>query len=243
MPPFTIHKCTIRNSEALARNNMSAFWTDSNWVLVWGDRTLEDVIKQAALRTPFNLLTNRSHKRHQVAIDERTGEIVGYIRWILPDGMGLGMSDKEMGNIWSEAIVPEVSDQEKKEAEKLFQSADWIHRPPPGQLDVGDIDIPVRAMENKLKKKKYLTLDYLAVHPDHRRQGIATILVESGIREAEKMGLPIFVLAMKAGYGVYKKLGFKLLDQIIQDDSMYGGKGEYGVYFLEKEVEKMSDLV
>ena len=64
------------------------------------------------------------------------------------------------------------------------------------------------------------------------------MLVESGIREAEKMGLDIFVVGMKAGLGVYQRAGFKLLDQIIQDDSRFGGKGEWGTYFLEFESSK-----
>ena len=64
------------------------------------------------------------------------------------------------------------------------------------------------------------------------------MLVESGIKEAEKMGLDIFVLAFKVGLGVYRRMGFKLPDQIIQDDSKYGGKGEYGAYFLVKESKK-----
>ena len=64
------------------------------------------------------------------------------------------------------------------------------------------------------------------------------MLVESGIREAEKMGLDVFVLGMKAGLGVYRRVGFELLDKIIQDDSRFGGKGEYGAYFLEKDVRK-----
>ena len=64
------------------------------------------------------------------------------------------------------------------------------------------------------------------------------MLVESGVKEAQKMGLDVFVLAFKAGLGVYERAGFKLLGQIIQDDSKYGGKGEYGAYFLVKEIEK-----
>lgn len=75
-------------------------------------------------------------------------------------------------------------------------------------------------------------LDYLAVHPDHRRQGIASMLVESGCREAEKLGLDIFVHAMKDGLGVHLRAGFELVEQIIQDDSKYGGLGEYANYFL-----------
>ena len=78
-------------------------------------------------------------------------------------------------------------------------------------------------------------LDHLAVHPDHRGQGIASMLIESGVREAQKMGLDIFIHAFKAGLGVYQRAGFKIVDQIVQDDSKYGGKGEFGTYFLVKD--------
>jgi hypothetical protein len=64
------------------------------------------------------------------------------------------------------------------------------------------------------------------------------MLVESGVREAQNMGLDIFVHAFKAGLGVYQRAGFKIVDQVIQDDSPYGGKGEYGSYFLIKEAER-----
>ncbi len=61
------------------------------------------------------------------------------------------------------------------------------------------------------------------------------------MREARRMGVDIFILAFKAGLGVYKRLGFKIVDQIIQDDSMYGGQGEYGAYYMVYEVESNPD--
>ena len=83
-------------------------------------------------------------------------------------------------------------------------------------------------------------LDYLAVHPDNKGKGIATALVASGVRQADKMGLPIFVMAFKAGRGVYARLGFKEVECIIQDDSQFGGKGEYGAYFMVYEQPKVN---
>lgn len=74
-------------------------------------------------------------------------------------------------------------------------------------------------------------MDYLAVHPDNQRKGIATLLVESGIKQAEKLGLDIFVLAFKAGRGVYRRLGFRTEQELIQDASQYGAK-EYAVYYM-----------
>ena len=75
----------------------------------------------------------------------------------------------------------------------------------------------------------------MAVRPEYRGQGIATNLVESGLRAVEGIGLDVCVLAMKTALGVYQRAGFTLLEYTIQDDSKFGGTGEYGAYFLEKE--------
>jgi len=80
------------------------------------------------------------------------------------------------------------------------------------------------------------------VHPENQGKGIATALVQSGMRQAEKMGLDIFVLAFKVGVGVYTRLGFRVEQELIQDDSIYGGKGEYGVYFMIYEQNVASDV-
>lgn len=77
-----------------------------------------------------------------------------------------------------------------------------------------------------------IALDYLAVHPTQQRRGVATALVRSGMRQAEKLGLDIFVHAMKPGVPVYERLGFRMERELIQDDSQYGGPGLFGDYFL-----------
>jgi ribosomal protein S18 acetylase RimI-like enzyme len=81
-------------------------------------------------------------------------------------------------------------------------------------------------------------LEYLAVQPAYRNRGIATMLMEAGIAESERMGIDIFMLAYKAGLGVYRRLGFETLETLMLDDSAYGGKGEYGCYFMERTVKK-----
>ena len=85
-------------------------------------------------------------------------------------------------------------------------------------------------------------MEYLAVHPDKQRRGAATALVESGMSEAEKLGLDIFIHAMKAGVGVYKRLGFRIVKEFIQDDSKYGGPGEYYVCLMTYEQKPTSNV-
>lgn len=60
----------------------------------------------------------------------------------------------------------------------------------------------------------------------------------NGIREAEKLGLDCFVLAYEAGRGVYARNGFRVLDEIVQDNSKYGGPGRYACYLMEYKVGK-----
>lgn len=64
------------------------------------------------------------------------------------------------------------------------------------------------------------------------------MLMEAGIAESERMGIDIFMLAYKAGLGVYKRLGFETLETLILDDSAHGGQGEYGCYFMERTVKR-----
>jgi ribosomal protein S18 acetylase RimI-like enzyme len=64
------------------------------------------------------------------------------------------------------------------------------------------------------------------VHPDNQDKGIGTALVQSGMEQAEKLGLDIFIYAKKQGVGVYKRLGFRVERDFVLDDSEYGGTGE-----------------
>lgn len=82
-------------------------------------------------------------------------------------------------------------------------------------------------------------LDYLAVIPSRMRQGIGSLLVESGVREAERLGLDIFVLAMPTGCPTYKKAGFTLVDEIHQDMAAFGVNRDYSFYFFTKVHKKV----
>ena len=64
------------------------------------------------------------------------------------------------------------------------------------------------------------------------------MLVRSGLKEAEALGMDVFVMAKNAGLKVYQRAGFKLLDQVIGDDSKYGGEGEFTWSFLEYKVDR-----
>ncbi|KAH6645858.1 hypothetical protein BKA67DRAFT_695810 [Truncatella angustata] len=221
----TVDVCTVDDAAGIARNNMSAYWTDTTWKLNFKDRELEDIIVQCTKRIPTNLLNDRATKRHQKVVDTQTGTVIGYARWIMPD---------RLTGDWLEAQAPEVSKEEEKEFMEQFCSADWMRQPDRTGLGQPLADI----MERLLRAKDYIELEYLAVHPDYQRQGVASLLVESGIAVSEKLGVDLIVMAYKAAVGVYKRLGFEMLEFLIQDDSKFGGGGEFGAYFMARKAKK-----
>lgn len=81
-------------------------------------------------------------------------------------------------------------------------------------------------------------MDYLAVHPENMGKGIATMLVQSGIKRAEELGVGIFILAYQAGLNLYLRQGFKEIARVVQDAVKWGGTGDYAVYLLTYEVDE-----
>ncbi|KAI0127674.1 acetyltransferase [Xylariales sp. AK1849] len=230
---YTISGCTVADGAALSANNIAAFWADPHWNLAWRHRTLGYHITQVAKRYPRNLLNNRDTKRHQKAIDPETGRLVGYARWYIPPEY---ITQPDGTPAWPEAITPAVSPEEEAEIRRVAATAHWDPN-----CDADILLEPIQEIEDEiLAKKLYIRLEYLAVHPDNQGKGIATMLVESGMREAEKIGLDIFIYAMKAGVGVYKRLGFCIEKEFIQDDTVYGGPGEYYTCFMTYQQSLMS---
>ncbi|KAF8199840.1 acyl-CoA N-acyltransferase [Mycena galopus ATCC 62051] len=228
---WQIESVTLADAPALARNNMSAFWEDPNWVIMWKTVTLPYLISQVTLRMPRNLLKDRTILRHQKAVDPATGALLGYARWKLPKSHTTtpGSDAPE----WAASQIAEVKDAgELAKIEATAESAWWK----PGQAAP---DTEAGAKRDVIVcKKPYLVLDYLAVHPENKGKGVATALVESGLREADRMGVPVFILAFKAGRGIYERLGFKEVDRVVQDDSQWGGPGEYAVYLMVRDQDR-----
>lgn len=91
---------------------MRAFYQDAHWASLWKGVTLENIIYDCARRLPWNLVKVTSTKRHRKVVDDATGNVVGYARWIIPDGHI---------DTWADGVVLE-NDLEKRQAyEQAFQ--------------------------------------------------------------------------------------------------------------------------
>ncbi|KAJ0108764.1 hypothetical protein J7T55_011255 [Diaporthe amygdali] len=229
MPDYVIQGCTIQDAADVARNNMSSFWQDQNWRIVWKHSTLPRVIEACTARSPRNLLKDRALLRHFKAVDPETGKFVGYARWKLPPGYH---TNEDGTAVWPEGQTPDVSSEERAKIEEVADAADWN---PDDEGD--DLDAPItRRKIEYLAKKDYIILDFFAVHPENQGKGVGTALLEHGIAKARELNIDIFVLGMVGGWRIYKRMGFKLMETVVQDATKYGGNENYAFQFLEYEI-------
>lgn len=137
---YTITGCTVADGDALAANNIPAFWANPHWRLDWRHRTLEYHVIQVAKRFPRRLLTSRETKRHQKAVDPDTGRVVGYARWILPPDYAFA---------WPEAVVPAVSADDETFFNRIASTSHWD---PDNRSD--PLMVPIRKAENDILSRR-----------------------------------------------------------------------------------------
>ncbi|KAJ0306302.1 hypothetical protein COL5a_003711 [Colletotrichum fioriniae] len=113
--PFTVSTVNYDDAAEVSKNNMKTFYhTDTHWRALWKPTPLNEIIEGATARMPHRLAGGREKKRHQKAVDDDNGEVVGYARWIL-----LGDDDRIS---WPEAAVRGLKQDEADEFRAAFQA-------------------------------------------------------------------------------------------------------------------------
>lgn len=72
---------------------------------------------------------------------------------------------------------------------------------------------------------RLLVLHILVVSPTHQRQGLGSILVREGLAAADHDKARTYIEASPAGLELYKRFGWKEVEQIQIDMKPYGGTG------------------
>ena len=72
--------------------------------------------------------------------------------------------------------------------------------------------------------------------PTYQRKGIASLLLKSGMEQAQKLKLDVLVMSTAAGLPFYQERGFHLVRTISQDFSNWGTTTPRVMGFLIKEI-------
>lgn len=78
-------------------------------------------------------------------------------------------------------------------------------------------------------------LDVLAVSPAYQRQGLGAMLLEEGLAVADRDNAKTYLESSEAGQNLYRKHGWKQIDELLIDLEPHGGSGEYSEICMMRE--------
>lgn len=97
--------------------------------------------------------------------------------------------------------------------------------PPTGNQKLGEYVFGEfwKVMMERMQGKSFVYLHVLAIDPAFQRRGVGKKLCEWGLAEADRLGQEAYVDASPEGRGLYAKLGWEKVHEVIVDLKEYGG--------------------
>lgn len=85
-------------------------------------------------------------------------------------------------------------------------------------------------------------LKLLHTDPKHQRRGAASLLLQSMVDEADKLGLPVLLESSEEGHGLYQKYGFKDVEVLEIDMSKWGPGNMHLSWAMIREPKSLSEV-
>ncbi|KAF7626590.1 GNAT family acetyltransferase [Aspergillus flavus] len=202
-PTIIILPASPEDAPTLTRIHGDAFQNSTLLDLMFGPPTEENLKGFTAQLA--ELIANDKTARFTKAVDNDTNKIVGWSWWnIFPDH-----KSRLEG---SEAFAKDHTD------------------PPESAISPEAYREYFRGVEERREKwvggRAVVFLRVLVVLPEYQRKGVGAKLMTKGLEEATALNLPVWLESSEEGYALYKKLGFKdLNDSIVMDLTKYGESG------------------
>ncbi|KAK7414596.1 hypothetical protein QQX98_006533 [Neonectria punicea] len=86
-----------------------------------------------------------------------------------------------------------------------------------------------RKRDELMSGKPYVYLKLLHTEPKHQKRGAASLLLEWGLGEADRLGFPAFLESSEQARPLYEKWGFNEVDRLTVDFSPWGGPSKIEV--------------
>ncbi|KAI5269121.1 acyl-CoA N-acyltransferase [Aureobasidium subglaciale] len=239
--PFTIQPVDVARAPDVAKAMIDARWANPHWKALFEEGfTSSQVTLETGQRLPWNWINGRATKRHQMAVDDKTGEVVGYVRWVMPSHLA---NAKEP--VWPEAQITEPTSEDRVKHERDFKNATNNGRVRGLRKEMMEFrSTPLEEVDAKINEGGPLlsifelievVLDYLAVSPKYQRQGAGALLLRDGLAVADANGLKSYTTASAAGVKLYQNQGFETVEVVTVDYSKFGGVGPVTDYFMIRQ--------
>lgn len=222
LPPFTVTEATLADLESTLVTNNAAFHDNSFRQTLFPQHLAHLTAPDELKAWRINYFTKTYGEKNAKCFKavqhgpDAIEQVVGFSVWYPPGPGGDGDSTKEShendsqdGNSYATSAVIPMS-------ESLIRPEDDL----PACIDSEFLkshvsDLAIMKKEIWGDDANFWYLASLAVHPDHQRKGIASVLLKRGFEAADHDGLPLYLEAAPAGKPLYDSMGFRKVSELI----------------------------
>ncbi|KAK7717320.1 hypothetical protein SLS64_002810 [Diaporthe eres] len=242
---FTMSRTTEADAERIAEIYYAAFQTDPGNTYWWSADT--PAMMEWMVRRIRRKMADRS-VRHFKVVDARTGDMVAFARWDVPQGsdaFGEWVGDDEINGSGEVDVSGLVEGEGEGEAngeasEPLTGGVDAPHSSSSAALDIPRGADPelcrgffdgLSQMSSKWMGQDMLGLSLISTSTKYFKRGAAKALIVTMLKIADAEGVKTYLEATPAGKPIYEKLGFREVDSLeFNLDELT--KDRHGVYKL-----------
>ncbi|KAK6951025.1 hypothetical protein Daesc_007554 [Daldinia eschscholtzii] len=229
---FSISYCTPADVDTIADIYYDAFATDKRNAFWWppSKQDMFDWMKSRILRK-----MDDRRVRHFKITDERSGDVVAFARWDIPEGYEKAFGEW-VGGKGSTVDASQIVKAEENAGENPPANSAPVEAVNPPAADYPKGSRPelckvffdaLKVASEKHNADAMLGLSLLCTSPKYYRRGAAKALLEPMLAIADAHGLKSYLEATPNGKGVYEKLGFREVDRLTFDLKELTGE-DYG---------------
>ncbi|KAJ5974624.1 hypothetical protein N7481_011834 [Penicillium waksmanii] len=140
-------------------------------------------------------------------VDPASGDIIGYSRWHIP-----------------KALVGETLPVLSEKAQEAARDFKALAPRPMNEAMYAAFRQLLETSRKRFTTEQDMVLDLLAILPEYQGRGLSSKLLRWGCDQADQFGVRVYLEATGDGYPVYIKYGWKPLEEMALDRTLYGGK-------------------
>ncbi|PWY85894.1 acyl-CoA N-acyltransferase [Aspergillus heteromorphus CBS 117.55] len=204
--PFTIRYATEQDAPNLAIINIVSFRHQPMWDNLFPSVNIDGVLPLKTARCLDKLVSPQVHV--VAAVDDETGQIIGYARWVIP---GEPTSVVELSPVGAETLAGHANGKAYPEnMRKDVHARFW--------------DMLKGKQESYVQEDDFV-LEFLATIPEAQGKGVGTALLRWGLERADARNARVYLEATTDGYSLYRKFGWEDLEEMRMDFTELGGRG------------------
>ncbi|OQE31657.1 hypothetical protein PENSTE_c001G03426 [Penicillium steckii] len=203
---FQVEYATEADGPGLAKVNIDSFRNQRILPSVFPEASRQSLGEYKAMYSMKHLANPEMHVLKMT--DPSTGEIIGYSRWFIPKSLG-------------GETIPQMSEK----AQEIARDPVVFAPRPMNEALYGAFRQLLETSRKRFVKDEDMVLDLLAILPEYQGRGLASKFLQWGCSRADQFGVRLYLEATGAGYPVYFKYGWRLLEEVNLDLSQYGAEG------------------